>query len=136
MRLSALVLMALALAACTPHAGSGPIAGQWLTASGNFVVRIDQCGATLCGAVSRVLGNQSMAHPGAAMTGRPARVGLKILTDLAPDGDGRWKGRLYNRENGKTYDCQVSIDAEGRLVVRGYVGLPLLGKTQLWRRVP
>ena len=49
-----------------------------------------------------------------------------------------WTGRIYNRENGKTYNCNMSIDlagnGAGELVLRAYVGVPLFGKTQHWLR--
>jgi uncharacterized protein (DUF2147 family) len=66
---------------------------------------------------------------------RPA-VGMKILIDFEANTDepGHWHGHIYNRENGKTYRCQMSMGPAGELVVRPYVGLPLFGQTQIWRR--
>ncbi len=133
-------LKIIALVACigagtaAPALAGGP-QGRWITASGNVEVAVAPCGAALCGTIVRVLANHSMAHPGAATPALPG-VGLKILTAVRPDGPGQWTGRLYNRETGKTYDCQLSVDAADRLVVRPYVLLPLLGQTQLWRRQP
>jgi uncharacterized protein (DUF2147 family) len=125
---------ALSLAAALPaQAASGGPLGRWITASGNVVVAIGPCGPALCGTIDQVLANHSMAHPGQAMSALPG-VGLKILTGLRPDGPGRWMGHIYNRETGKTYDCQVSLDGPGRLVVRPYVLVPLFGQTQVWRR--
>jgi uncharacterized protein (DUF2147 family) len=106
---------------------------RWLTASGNVEVEIAPCGEALCGKVARVLANRSMSDPGKAAGGKPATLGLEILTDLRPDGAGHWKGRIYNRENGKTYDCLVSPQGEN-LTVRAYVLLPAFGQTQVWRR--
>ncbi len=64
-------------------------------------------------------------------------VGMKILIDFLPDADepGRWQGDIYNRENGKTYRCRMSLGRAGELVLRPYVGLPLFGKTQIWQAV-
>jgi uncharacterized protein (DUF2147 family) len=49
-----------------------------------------------------------------------------------------WSGEIYNRENGKTYDCTMSVSTAarpaGELVLRAYVGIPLFGKTQHWQR--
>lgn len=121
--------------------------GLWLTASGNLEVRIAPCGAALCGKVARVVANQSMSRPGEAMdaNAQPAREGMDILSDFLPSSfettaDGQrvataWRGRIYNRENGKTYDCLMSLAPGGELQLRGYVGLPLFGSTQAWRRV-
>jgi uncharacterized protein (DUF2147 family) len=126
------LLIAASLAPPAWAAAQGPI-GRWITASGNVEVTIRPCGAALCGAVSQVFANNSMEHPGPA-TSPPARIGLQIMTDFRRDGDG-WSGRLFNRENGNTYDCYMSLQGPNSLVMRAYVGLPLFGKTQIWRRL-
>ena len=41
---------------------------------------------------------------------------------------------VYNRENAKTYSCKLSLENPVQLIVRAYVGLPMFGKTQIWRR--
>lgn len=116
--------------------GGTPL-GRWLTQSGNFEIDIAACGKALCGTVVRVLGNQSMSQPGVEMkTGdAQAALGMKILSELTPSGDGEWEGRIFNRENGKTYDCRLGLSVPDKLEVRAYVFLPLFGKTQVWTRV-
>ena len=52
----------------------------------------------------------------------------------SPADDGTLAGEIYNRENAKTYSVRLTMDGPQQLLVRPYVGLPLLGKTQLWRR--
>ena len=143
---TALLLAAALLASGITRADADP-RGLWLTASGNLEVRIEPCGAALCGKVARVIANQSMSRPGEAMAdgAQPAQEGMDILsgflpsdTDTAPDGrrvTTEWRGRIFNRENGKTYDCLMSIGAAGELKLHAFVGLPLFGKTQAWQRV-
>lgn len=111
--------------------------GRWLTESGNFEVEIAPCGKALCGTVVKVIANRSMGKTDAAATPADTRspLGMKILSDFAPAGEGEWKGSIYNRENGKTYDCLISVVAPGQLKVHAYKLLPLFGKTQIWRRV-
>lgn len=111
--------------------------GRWLTESGNFEIDIAACGQALCGTVVKVLGNRSMSPSGGEMKpvdARPA-LGMKILSELAPSGDGTWEGQIYNRENGKTYDCRVSSLAPDQLEIRAYKFLPIFGKSQIWTRV-
>jgi uncharacterized protein (DUF2147 family) len=105
------------------------------------------CGAALCGTVTRVLGNRSMSRDGAEMVPvdrRPA-LGMSLLRDFIRSDDGdagtppsEWAGQIYNRENGKTYRCRMSVSttavAAGELVLRAYVGIPLFGQTQHWQR--
>jgi uncharacterized protein (DUF2147 family) len=123
-----------AMAADVQQAGA---VGRWLTQSGNFEIDIASCGQALCGTVVRVLGNQSMSQPGTEMKPVDTRsaMGMKILSELAPAGEGTWEGRIYNRENGKTYDCRVTAVAPGQLEIRAYKFLPIFGKTQVWTRV-
>ena len=133
--MAAAVLVAAAQAA---HAQQPPQVGRWTTESGNLEVDIAPCGDALCGTVTRVIANRSMSAPGQEMDAadkRPA-LGMQILTGLLPSGDdGTLAGEIYNRENAKTYSVRLTMDGPQQLLVRPYVGLPLLGKTQLWRRV-
>lgn len=120
-----------------PEQSVRDMVGRWLTESGNLEVEIAPCGDALCGTVVRVIANRSMSNPDAVMApvdSRPA-LGMTILSDLARSADGEWQGRIYNRENGKTYRCLMSLAAPDHLKIRGYVGLPLFGKTQIWTRV-
>ena len=109
--------------------------GRWVTESGNLEIEIAPCADKLCGTVSQVLSDRSMSDPrkpARSADGRPL-AGLKILTDFTLD-DGAWTGRIYNRENGKTYDCLITVAAQDTLHVRGYKGLPVIGRTQVWTR--
>lgn len=112
------------------------VAGRWLTESGNLEIDIAPCGARLCGTVSKVVSERSMVDPRKAMVAADGRspMGMTILSRFVLE-DGVWRGRIYNRENGKTYDCLMTMPGADTLRVRPYVGLPLIGKTQLWTRV-
>lgn len=62
--------------------------------------------------------------------------GLVIIEDMEKDGN-RWSGgTILDPENGKAYKARMELEGEDRLKVRGYIGLPLLGRTQTWYRVP
>lgn len=131
----------LAVGAFAAHAQPQPQppaqAGRWLTESGNLEVDIAHCGDAWCGTVTRVLANRSMSVPGQEMDAvdkRPA-LGMKILTGLQASGDAALTGDIYNRENAKTYRVRLTMDGPRQMLVRPYVGIPLFGKTQLWRRV-
>jgi uncharacterized protein (DUF2147 family) len=139
MRSSALLLAVLATAASSGLAATpADPRGRFLTASGNLEVDVAPCGEALCGTVSKVVATHSMSRPGEAMQpadNKPA-LGLKILLDFKPEAGepGTWQGHIYNRENGKTYDCRMTLDEAGNLQLRAYVGLPLFGRTQVWQR--
>jgi uncharacterized protein (DUF2147 family) len=43
-------------------------------------------------------------------------------------------GQIYDPEEGKTYKCKLSFESPTKLRVRGYVGVPALGKTMIWTK--
>ena len=110
------------------------IEGFWITESGNVLVEVAPCGEALCGTIVEVLSNASMSEIGKEMPADAPGVGTMILIDLVASGEGQWSGEIFNRENGKTYSCKVGLASARQMTVRGYVGLPLFGKTQVWRR--
>ena len=75
-------------------------------------------------------------NPDPSLRGRPIQ-GLKLIDGFQPDGSNVWAGAtIYNPEDGKTYTCKATLSKDGRtLKVRGYVGVPMLGRTQTWTRV-
>ena len=94
-----------------------------------------ECRWALCGTVVKVLVNRSMTRSGEIKAAdNLSPLGLKILSDFSPAGEGEWQGEIYNRENGKTYSCKLSLEGTDQLAVRAYVLLPLFGKTLIWRR--
>jgi uncharacterized protein (DUF2147 family) len=45
-------------------------------------------------------------------------------------------GTILDPDTGKLYKASMSLDPEGsRLTVRGYIGLPIFGRSQNWTRV-
>lgn len=62
-------------------------------------------------------------------------IGMTILTGLKKD-NGLWSGgEILDPQNGKTYKCKVWLENKGReLHVRGFIGMALLGRTQVWKR--
>ena len=63
-------------------------------------------------------------------------VGLSLLSGFVPSDDkNKWQdGKIYNPEDGKTYSCSLTLRDDGKLDVRGYVGISLFGKSQIWAR--
>ena len=69
------------------------------------------------------------------LRGRPI-VGMVILSGLKAK-ESQWgNGKILDPENGKTYSCLLKIGDNGqKLNVHGYVGIPILGRSQTWERV-
>lgn len=77
-------------------------------------------------------------NPDPAKRARPV-LGIALLQGFvrAPGEDNVWKdGRIYNPEDGQLYRCILTLESPDRLRVRGYIGIPLFGRSQVWPRVP
>ena len=62
-------------------------------------------------------------------------IGLVIITGLKKDGDEYVGGQILDPDNGKVYSSKVRLtDGGSKLTVRGYIGVPLLGRSQTWLR--
>lgn len=61
-------------------------------------------------------------------------IGMTILWDLHRHGDAWDGGEILDPEEGKTYRCTLHVADDGKLEVRGYIGVALLGRTQVWER--
>ena len=62
-------------------------------------------------------------------------VGLEIIWDMEPYDDYWSYGKILDPKSGKEYKCNISLDGNNKLDVRGYVGFAALGRTQTWIRV-
>jgi uncharacterized protein (DUF2147 family)/peroxiredoxin len=134
MKIAWIAAAALGLAVAARASAADGIEGRWRAASGNVEVEIKPCGAAFCGTIVRVLGNKSMADPSVDLGAKPA-LGLVVLSNFLPSSDGSFEGFVYDREAVQTYRCTLSLDASDRLVVHGYIGWPVFGRSQLWTRV-
>jgi uncharacterized protein (DUF2147 family) len=118
-----------ALASATPEAG--PV-GRWLTENGHGVIAIEPCGDALCG---RIVGiERAPTDPMPTDVAGRSQCGLTIITDQKPTADGGWEGRITDPRDGKTYQAKLWVDATGNLHLRGFIGIPLLGSTQIWQK--
>jgi uncharacterized protein (DUF2147 family) len=61
-------------------------------------------------------------------------LGMTIIRNLK-EKSGEWiDGDILDPENGKVYGCKIWLDKDN-LMVRGYIGFSLMGRTQVWKRV-
>jgi len=148
-----LLAAAIALFAAPAFAQKSGVMGTWLTASGAAQVRLSPCigeaTGALCGVVvalfnpkgpdGQVVTPQTATdhrNENAALRSRKVLGMLLIWGFKATSDPNEFEGgRIYNAENGKTYSANISLQPDGKLRLRGYVGSPMLGETQLWTRV-
>lgn len=129
-------------------ADTSPETGRWITESGNLEVEIAACGdaasSAYCGTITRVIANNAMSQgavpaavPAATQAATPAGaspIGKRILFDLKPLASGGWQGRIYNRENNKTYNSQLAALGGDQLKLTIYEDTPAQGRVQVWHR--
>ena len=123
--------------AARPAAGL-PIAGLWRLANDNVVIRIGACGRAVCG--NLVSADKLKANPrlkdkknqDPAQRGRPVR-GLLLLSGFA-GGPVKWTGgKVYNPDDGHTYNSEMTLTDARTLKVEGCVLKPLCKTTALTR---
>ncbi len=62
-------------------------------------------------------------------------LGMTIMTGLKLDGDAYTGGEILDPDNGKVYKSKMElIDGGKKLQVRGYIGVPMFGRSQTWLR--
>jgi uncharacterized protein (DUF2147 family) len=64
-------------------------------------------------------------------------LGLTIITGMRQDGNAWRGGEILDPETGSVYRCTMRLtDGGQKLVLRGYVGVSLFGRSQTWLRAP
>ena len=102
-----------AVAAAPPPAATTPI-GVWRTEDDKGNVRIEQCGADLCG---YAVGS-----------------GEKVLIHMKPTAS-KWIGRIHDPDSDRDYDSSIAMKGPNRLKVRGCALGGLFCGGQIWKRV-
>ena len=73
-------------------------------------------------------------NPDESFRQRPI-IGLEMLRAFTFDGGNVWEdGKIYDPDAGKDYSCKMTLTDANTLEVRGYIGISLLGRTDVWTR--
>lgn len=121
-----------------------PISGIWLDDETKGGIEIKPCGDSLCGNIiwmKQPLNPQGQPwtdqlNSDASKRSRPV-CGLQVIGGLKKDTDTVWKnGWVYDPEEGKQYDVELTLTDPNTLIVHGYIGVKLLGEKLTWKRMP
>jgi len=106
-------------APATVQAANSPL-GLWLTEEKEGKVRIEQCGANLCGYSVDKTSNQN---------------GEQVLINMKPAKDAKWSGRILDPNTGSTYDSTIALKGSDSLRVQGCAFGGVFCGGQTWTRV-
>lgn len=145
MRLAPAALLLSCLLPITAWAQQPTPVGRWrsiddATGKPKAVIDIQKAGnGTLSARIVQVLDTKDGPNPlCTACEGRRRNqpiVGMTVAWELRPQGKAWGGGRILDPENGKEYSVRMTpIAAGSRLEVRGFIGMALLGRTQVWVR--
>ena len=143
--LAALVLPMSAAHAQTAAASTLAVSpvGVWKTiddetGQAKSLIRIVESNGVLSGKIEKLLTpgkeNSKCDKCEGELKDQPV-LGMEILKGLRK-GDDVWEGgTILDPNNGKTYRSQLQVvDGGKKIEVRGYIGIPLLGRSQIWLR--
>jgi len=116
--------------------------GLWMTENKRAVIDVKPCadGGPVCGEIAWIIdGGMTVdaKNENPELRNQPL-CGLQILNGFKSGAkSNEWvDGKIYKADDGDVYNASITQIDENRLRLRGYVGIPLFGKTQIWTRVP
>jgi uncharacterized protein (DUF2147 family) len=101
-------------AAETPASDPNSPLGVWATEENKGNVRIEPCGANLCGYA--------------------VKTGEKILISMKPTGS-KWTGQIHDPDSGRNYDSTIALKGTNALRVQGCAFGGMFCGGQTWKRV-
>jgi uncharacterized protein (DUF2147 family) len=94
--------------------------GVWQTEEKEGKIRIEQCGANLCGY---------------SVDAKTNLNGEQVLINMKPGKDQKWSGRILDPNTGSTYDSSISLKGPDSLRVQGCAFGGMFCGGQNWTRV-
>jgi uncharacterized protein (DUF2147 family) len=143
-----LTVAALATAVLVPaHAAddaTSPV-GLWkniddVTGKPKALIRITETNGELSGKIEKIFRPANLDQNPVCDKCEGARknqpvIGMVFMSGLKKNGNEYSGGEILDPDNGKTYKSKVTlIDGGKKLNVRGYIGVPMLGRSQTWIR--
>jgi uncharacterized protein (DUF2147 family) len=117
------------------------IVGVWTNGSGSGRIQIYKEGNKYFGKIiwlkdpnnAQGKPKSDAQNPDESQRNKPL-LGAVVLRNFVYN-DGEWTGgRIYDPQNGKDYKCYLKLKDANTLNVRGYIGISLLGRTEVWSR--
>lgn len=122
----------------TAFSNTKNVQGIWITEDGKGAIKIMMKNGTLVGYGAKVPGiperyDSNNPDPNLRKT---SLLKTKILWGFSKSDEAglEWEGgEIYDPNNGKTYSSELEVQND-ELHIRGYIGIPMFGRTTVWKR--
>jgi len=138
---SILLVLFIGFSSQTLAQSENEVLGLWYNTEKTAQVEITKTGSEFIGKISWLKEPNpdgkpatDKENPDPKLKQRPL-MGLSLLKGLKYSG-GMWKdGEIYDPKTGKTYSCELKLESDSVLEVKGYIGFSFVGRTVEWTRV-
>jgi len=132
-QLFALLTLSILVASAS---GKDSIMGYWVVPGRDAVLQISQDGEFARIEIKRSIDSSLTDNHNPDRQKRNQAIdGLMLGKNFKRDGPTWTGGSLYDPASGKTYRAKLRLLDANHLHVRGYIGTPLLGRSQTWTRL-
>jgi len=116
--------------------------GSWLAPSEKIAIELYRCEEYLCGKIIWVIKpyrnngefKRDKHNPDPALRHR-GYCGIEVVRGLREKSNRVWRGgTFYDAKKGNSYNLDIALRDYGRLELRGYIGIRLFGKAEVWTR--
>lgn len=114
---------------------SDNIIGNWLSPKKDSEIQIFKVNNKYYGKIVWGKGESTkdIKNPDVKLRSRDL-IGLVILSNFEFDEDEWNNGTIYDPREGKTYSCVITMKNKNELNIRGYVGVSLFGRAEVWTK--
>lgn len=137
-------VVCLATVGMTTLLAATPV-GYWktvddVTGQTKSIIHIEEADNVITGTVSKLLLHPEKKCDKCTGENKDKPIlGMRVMQHLiaSKDAPNQWQnGDILDPNNGKTYRCSIQLVENGqKMIVRGYIGVPLFGRTQTWIKV-
>jgi uncharacterized protein (DUF2147 family) len=131
-KLMRVLSLAIGAALLTGAAPSGDLDGVWRNAHNTIHLRLAPCGPAYC---ATVVWATETARADARKGSGQELIGSQLLTNLHPNGPGKWRGRAYVPDLNRRASATVLRTRPDQLRVSGCALGGLICQTRHWQRI-
>jgi len=113
------------------------ILGGWVNQAGDGIIEIKQQEGYYVGIIMGSTDGKDRKDVNNSDPERQSKslLHVKVMDEFVYAGNLKWEdGWIYDPNNGNTYSCEMTLIDHKTLKIRGYIGITLFGRTEIWTR--